>query len=317
MNLNELLTATAGKVPAQHILIYGDAKVGKTELAGSLAAKYKVLWIDIENGWRSLMKLPAEMQKNIEMLIIPDTRVYPIAAPVLLDLIKGGVTKLCALHSALNCPVCSAAVMAARIKKIEEPIFNTYELNKLHPDEWVVVLDSASQFSNSIMSHLCRAKADDYKPDWDDFRVQGALLDRFFSQVQQAPFNFVTTALTVAATGEDKVEKISPFIGTTNYSRNVAKYFDHAIYCEMKGKKHAFGSKTTYSLAALTGSRTDVLIEAQDTSADRRASLLPFFEASREAAVSTFVSPSLQSSPTQNQATKAVLLSSLNVAKNL
>ena len=250
------------------------------------------------------------MRKNIEMLIIPDSRVYPIACTVLMELIKGTPVSICASHSVANCPVCRQAEQVAKMKKTELPVIHTYEFNKLNPAEWVIVLDGASQFANSIMAHICRSKPDDYKPDWDDFRVQGALLDRFFSQIQQAPFNFVTTALTVSAIGEDKVEKISPMVGTANYSRNVAKYFDHVVYCEMKGKKHAFGSKTTYSLVALTGSRTDIVIETQDTSADKRASLLPFFEAAVASAVKKEVL-------TTNQQTVKTLLTAVDAAKNL
>lgn len=255
--------------PAQHIVIFGDPKTGKTRLVGSLAAKYKLLWIDIENGLITLTQLPIEWQDNIEVVQLPDTRTYPIASSTMLQVIKGGKTSVCHNHGAVSCALCL---------KDKTAVWNSIELNALNPDEWVVVLDGITQLGNSVMAHICRSQADDYKPDWEDYRAQGSLLDRFFSQMQQAKYNFVCTALVILTEREDKTNKLTPLCGTTNYSTNVSKYFDHVIYCEMKGKKHAFGSKTTYSLSATSGSRTGVAIEDQK---DEYPNLLPFFESAR------------------------------------
>ena len=258
--------------PAQHIVVFGDPKTGKTQLMGSLAAKYKLLWIDIENGLITLTQLPIEWQDNIEVIQLPDTRVYPIAATTMLQIIKGTKTSICYSHGAVSCPLCL---------KDKTAIWNNIELNSLSPNEWVVVFDGITQLGNSIMSHICRNQADDYRQDWEDYRAQGALLDRFFSQIQQAKYNFVCSALVILTEREDKTNKLTPLCGTTNYSTNVSKYFDHVVYCEMKGKKHAFGSKTTYSLTATTGSRTGVAIEEQR---GEYPNLLPFFESARNAA---------------------------------
>jgi hypothetical protein len=255
--------------PAQHIVVFGDPKTGKTRLVGSLAAKYKLLWIDIENGLITLTQLPIEWQDNIEVVQLPDTRTYPIAASTMLQVIKGTKTSVCYSHGAVSCPLCL---------KDKAAVWNNIELNALHPDEWVVVLDGITQLGNSVMAHICRDQKDDYKPDWEDYRAQGSLLDRFFSQMQQAKYNFVCTALVILTEREDKSNKLTPLCGTTNYSTNVSKYFDHVVYCEMKGKKHAFGSKTTYSLSAVAGSRTGVAIEEQK---DEYPNLLPFFESAR------------------------------------
>ena len=58
--------------PAQHIVVFGDPKTGKTQLMGSLAAKYKLLQIDIENGIITLTQLPVDWQDNIEVVQLPD-----------------------------------------------------------------------------------------------------------------------------------------------------------------------------------------------------------------------------------------------------
>jgi hypothetical protein len=54
-----------------------------------------------------------------------------------------------------------------------------------------------------------------------------------------------------------------PVAGTTSFSRNTAKYFDHVVFCEVKNRKHNFASSTCYSNNVMSGSRTDVLLEAK------------------------------------------------------
>ena len=64
-----------------------------------------------------------------------------------------------------------------------------------------------------------------------------------------------------------------PVGGTRNFSRNVAKYFDHVIYAERKNKKHVFSSSTTCATTILAGSRTGVVMETE-----AEASLLQIFK---------------------------------------
>ena len=61
------------------VLIFGAPKSGKTQLAATLAAKFKLLWFDLENGYGTLLKLPKEQQENIELISIPDSKTFPIA----------------------------------------------------------------------------------------------------------------------------------------------------------------------------------------------------------------------------------------------
>ena len=58
---------------AQHVLIFGEAKTGKTQLMASLASKYKLLWFDLEHGVSTLFKLPLELQQNIEVISLATT----------------------------------------------------------------------------------------------------------------------------------------------------------------------------------------------------------------------------------------------------
>jgi len=133
-------------------------------------------------------------------------------------------------------------------------------LNELE-DDTIVMVDSLTQLSNSAMNHLTRNENDTYKPEWTDYRNQGQLLDKFLSQVQQAKYNIVCITHVVETELEDGKKKLVPVCGTTAFSRNTAKYFDHVVYCQVSNKKHNFASSTTYANNVLTGSRTDIALE--------------------------------------------------------
>lgn len=259
------LKQTAGT----HIIVFGAPKTGKSQLAGELAQHYKLLWIDLENGWEVLTKLPHEWQENIEIVKLPDSRVFPVGIQTMLKLITGSRYVVCDEHGVTGLGETPCAIC----KKNPEATWTAVELNALDPKEWIVVVDTVNQLSVSAMAHLTKSQPDDYKPDWDDFMKQGVLMDKFFSQVQQAKFNIICISHETETEMDDGKKKLVPIGGTTNFSRNVAKYFGHVVHTEVKNKKHTFGSATTFSLNALTGSRTDVAIESMGD----KASLLPFF----------------------------------------
>jgi hypothetical protein len=147
-------------------------------------------------------------------------------------------------------------------------------LNALGPDT-IVVFDSLTQLTNSGISHITKAQADDYKLQLDDWGALRVLIDKFLSQVQVAPFNVVCITHEEEVTREDGTKKIVPVSGSSNSSRNTAKYFDHVVYCDVKNKRHVAGSGTDFSMGILAGSRTDVRLEAGDK--DKPASLLDIF----------------------------------------
>lgn len=251
------------KVSSTHrVLVFGAPKTGKTELASKLSEAFKLLWFDLENGYATLLKLPRECQENIEIVSIPDTKVFPIAIETMLKVITGARYKICDTHGKVECALC---------KKDEKP-FTEVCLNELD-DETIVVVDSLTQLSNSAMNHLTKNQDDLYKPEWSDYRNQGQLLDKFLSQIQQAKFNVVCITHETETEMEDGKKKLVPVAGTTSFSRNTAKYFDHVIYCEVKNRSHAFASSTTSSNLVLTGSRTDARIED-----DKVPSLIPIFK---------------------------------------
>jgi SpoVK/Ycf46/Vps4 family AAA+-type ATPase len=94
---------------AKRVLIYGESMTGKTTLAGTLAAKYKMIWFDLEKGYESLLKLPAAAQENIELIAIPDSKIYPIAIETFLKVFTGKEVFICEEHGKVSCPVCKKA----------------------------------------------------------------------------------------------------------------------------------------------------------------------------------------------------------------
>lgn len=246
------------------VLLYGGPKVGKTELAAKLSEHYKLLWFDLENGYATMLKLPDAWKERIDIISLPDSRVYPIAIETMMKVVKGTECIICDAHGKVSCALC---------KKDSLPVTRVC-LNETQSDT-IVVIDSLTQFTNSGIAHITKTQPDDYKLQQDDWGALRVLMDKFLSQIQVARYNVVCITHEEEVLMEDGKKKLVPVCGSSNSSRNTAKYFDHVVYCEVKNKKHAFGSGTGYGMNMVTGSRTDVLLEKADEK--NPASLLSIF----------------------------------------
>jgi len=257
----KLNTLEASKV--HRCIVYGAPKTGKSLLAAKLAEYYNLLWFDLENGYETLFQLPTSWQERIELVRLPDTRSYPIAMETCLKVVKGNPCDICEEHGKVSCMIC---------KRSEAPTVHV-DLSSLGSDS-VVVFDSSTQLTNSAIAWIIKNQPDDYKMDFDDWGNLGKLMDIFFSHLQQANYNCIVISheAEVKVTGGSKTTLV-PVGGSSNFSRNVAKYFDHVIYCERKNKKHIFTSSSTAATNILTGSRTDVALEEIG-----EQSLLPIFK---------------------------------------
>jgi hypothetical protein len=239
----------------QTVLIYGPPKVGKTQLAGELAKHgKKLIWFDLENGVSTLLKLPPEAQENIELIVLPDTRSFPIAIETCLKVIKGTPVEICEAHGKVGCLSC---------KKDGKPSVRV-ALNELDSST-VVVFDSLTQLTNSGIAFITKDKPDDYKLNYDDWGNLGKLMDTFLSHVQQAKFNVICISHEAEVELEDGKVKLVPVAGTRAFSRNTAKYFGHVVYAQVSLKKHTFISSTTGGLNIITGSRTDVVTDKMES----------------------------------------------------
>lgn len=240
---------------AHRVLLFGPPKVGKTELAARLAEHFDLLYFDLENGYLTMRKLPREWQKRINLISIPDTRDFPIGIETMGKIVKEGEFKICRDHGKVSCMIC-----------LKDPVNKHQEVVNLHalPRSTIVVIDSITQIANSAMSHITKGKPDDYKYDWTDYTAQGTAMSKFLSNLQVAPYNLIAITHEIDIEQEDGTNKIVPVSGSSNFSRNTAKYFDHVVYCQVKNKTHKFGSATSYQASIQTGSRTDVAIENMD-----------------------------------------------------
>jgi adenosyl cobinamide kinase/adenosyl cobinamide phosphate guanylyltransferase len=254
---------------SSHVIVYGDPKTGKSTLASQLAeAGYKLVWLSIDNGHDVLYKLSPEAQENIDIVVLPDTKEFTIGIDTCLKLFSGAKISVCHMHGQKDCSWCK--------KNVPED-FSEYCFND-HDGKTIVVVDHISQIATSAMNFVCKKMfekhGDLYKPEWDDFRVQGTLMDKLLTNIQQARYHVLCIAHTVETEMEDGTKKLVPQVGTAAFSRNVGKYFDHMIYCHMMNKSHRYGSSTTYQNNLVLGSRRDIAIEADKDN----PTLIPFFD---------------------------------------
>lgn len=245
MKFDEKAATTTNRV-----MIFGAPKTGKTEIVSKLSEYFDLLWFDLENGGETLRKLPKEQQHRITYIGIPDTRDFPIAIETMLKVVKGNKMTVCDTHGKVNCQLC--------IK--DGGTVNDVFLSELPPTT-IMVTDSVTQLTNSAIASIRRGKPDDFKFGYDEWAQLGHLMDCFLSPIQQAKYNVACISHETEVEMEDGKEKLVPTAGTRNFSRGVAKYFDHVIYAEVKNSKHKFGSSTGYANSVLTGSRTDVVLE--------------------------------------------------------
>lgn len=284
------------------VMVYGPPKSGKTELVGHLAASHKLIWIDCEKGGKTLAKLPPELKANIDYYRIYDTPDAPNAIDTCLRLVTGMAVTFCDEHGKVACGACSSTRGA---------VFHTLELNKLDPAEYIVVFDSATQITASA---ACKTvKQFNLKPEakfeFDHWAYQGSLLRKFFEYIQNANFNVVVISHESALKLEDGTDKIVPSAGTENFSRGVAKYFGHIIYCDVINAKHRQAAHTTAYNKVLTGSRTDLVIPKD---ADSRNVLLGCFMPKEptkpaESTIDKVVNSAQQVKPTSTSALMAKL----------
>lgn len=280
----------------QKIIAFGDSKTGKSTLAGALAnLGFTLDWFDLENGYKVLRKLPLEAQERVNLFRIPDTKDWPIAIETIEKVVKGTKGKICVVHGKMGCNVC---------EKQNSPDYPSedFDLRTMYGPKRVLVIDSGTQLGISALNRVIHGKDADYKAGWEDYRKQGTLLDGVYSHIQQAWYNVIVICHTTQARMEDETKtKLVPVSGTDNYSRNLAKFFDHVVYCDVGLGRHNFGSATTYRPSVLTGSRFDVALEKMKP---EEVSLLPFFDGTVK-------------KPTQGGAGVTMLSSAVQQAKQL
>jgi hypothetical protein len=249
---------------AQHLMLFGPSKSGKSTLVSKLALQgFNLVWISLDNGHDVLFKLPPEAQERIEIIVLPDTKNFPVAMDTCRKLISGGQISICHMHGIVNCTACSKHMLES----------SQYWFKNL-PSNTIVVFDHLTQLTDSCMALICKDKPVDYKPKLDDWGSLRFYMTELMSNFQQAPYNLVCIAQVMETEMDDGKKLLTPQVGSREFGKSVGSYFDHIVYSEVHNLSHKAGSKSTFRATVLTGSRGDIAIEEQ---APKELSLAPFF----------------------------------------
>ena len=241
-----------GAYTPQRVAIVGLPGSGKTTLAAALAeAGFQLHWVDVENGAETLLKLSPTARNNIDLIRLPDSASYPIAADTLAQLFRHSKANICQAHGKVDCSIC---------KKSAPEAFDLLDFNVLDSKD-IVVLDSGTQWSNSILAHIMKARPVDAKPERDDWGALRKHTEFALSQMQAATFNLIVIFHAQEAPMEDGKTKLVPTFGSASMSTEVAKAFGHVVYCDIRNRKHVAFSSSTALPNVLTKSRTDFEIE--------------------------------------------------------
>lgn len=248
------------------VLLYGPAKVGKTRLAGRLAQHYKLRWLDIESGVNTLLEpgnLDPKYLDNIELSRVPDTADNPMAAETVMKILQGKKGFVCELHGKWGCVACKTGV--------EFDLYN-------QPANEILVIDSWSQFKSSVLNVQAQSHNGFYDFEFKDWNRITGFMTKAAMYIQQAPANIIIITHEEMLDQEDNKSKLVPVGGTRNFSILFPKYFDDVVYCQLKANKHEAGSSSTYSVQALTGSRSNATTEKSDADKEYTALLQIFKE---------------------------------------
>lgn len=239
----------------EQVIVFGPPKSGKTEIVGKLAYSHRLHWFDLENGGRTLAKLPKEIQKNINYYRIVDTPEAPNALETALKVITGNAVTFCAEHGKVACGPCLSSRAA----------METVQLNTLNPATDIVVWDSATQLTSSAINKIAQqfnVKIEQGKKfEFDHWAMLQVYLNKFFQPLQNASWSNVVISHESALKLEDGTDKLVPAGGSENYSRNIARFFGQVIYTQVINCGHKASSATTAQNKVLTGSRTDVVVD--------------------------------------------------------
>jgi hypothetical protein len=245
------------------VAVMGLSGTGKSTLVAKLAERYRLHWFSLDNDADILFKLPKEWQENIELFDIPDSASYPVASDTMMKFFKNKKVSICHEHGKVSCLLC---------QKNGKPS-SDIDATALDPKKDIVVIDTASQLSHSVLAHVLQGKPVDYKPEFDDWGSLRKWTEFYCTEFQAAKFNLVCIFHAIEATLEDERVKLVPSFGSRDMSSKVGKAFSHIVYTDVKNKKHVAFSASTYSNNVLTKSRTDFEIEKLG-----EPSLLPIFD---------------------------------------
>jgi hypothetical protein len=241
----------------QTCMIYGPPKTGKSALAAKLAGKYNIIWIDVDKGSQVLFTaVPKEHWDKIELIETIDDNNNPRGIRSLTKLFKAtGPVTFCAAHGDIMCPLCL------------KPTVPGFTVNpKTLTTKTVIVVDSLSRISDSAMAHALGQQGEMTfkKKEYSHYDNQGLLLKGILTLAQYMKCHVVWISHEEELQHEDGTSKITPVGGTRNFSRSIARYFDHVIYTSIRNKKYCISSLGTSDIRVQSGTRNNVDVKTAD-----------------------------------------------------
>jgi len=249
----------------EHVILYGEPKTGKTTLAALLSEFFYILWLDGDKGLTAAINAcHPEMLKRIKVIKIPDNTDWPIMVSTILRLVKGTKTNICIEHGMTDCIICKTG----NKQRVD------IELNAI-PKNWVVVMDSQTQFYASILAFAYYKDTGkdygtgvphDYKGDWDYRGIAYNCADKFGNYMKDLECQWVSISHeTLTEMADGATNKLVPVAGSRNISSQYGKWFGSMVYAKKAMGKQQYFSGSLYSQTVQTGSRSGVLLEKQPT----------------------------------------------------
>ena len=216
-------------------------------------------WLDLESGIKTLLNpaiLDPKFRKNINVIPVPDHKLYPVAIDTVREVLRGGKKRICMEHGKINCPLCLKQP-AAKWSEIDILTFTNND---------ILVIDSMSQLANSamnrvILKEITKPGGEEYKRTYADYAAQGNLMEQVLSFIQALDVNVAVISHELESESLEGREKIVPVAGTRNFSLTCAKYFDSVVYTSVLNKQHRANSLTTFSPTIVTGSRLPASVD--------------------------------------------------------
>lgn len=261
-------------VNTTRVIVMGLSGTGKSTLTSELTKEFNLKWFTLDNDSDILLKLPLEQQERIELFDLPDSATFPVAADTLMKLFRSKKGDICHAHGVFSCVACK--------KQGDPSLYTEIDFTTLDPKKDVVVIDTGSQLSHSILAKATKDKPVDYKPERDDWGALRKWTEFFYSEFQAARFNLVVIFHAIEVEMEDGKFKLVPSFGSKDMSSKIAGAFSHVVYTDIVNKKHKAFCKSTESSAFLTKSRTDFDISKFDP-----PSLIAIFKGTVPAEVKT------------------------------
>lgn len=236
------------------VLLHGISGAGKSTLAAELAEHgFRLIWLDLENAVETLKKLTPDAQEQIELVRIPDSASFPIAAQTCLVLFKSGIANICNSHGKDKCMICA---------KSAESTYTKINFSTLTNKD-IVVLDTGTQLSFSIMAYTMKDKSVEARPERDEWGALRRYTEFFKSQFQAAQYNLIVICQSLEAEIQEGITRLVPSFGSAGMSAGFGAAFGHVIYVEVKNGRHRAYSSSTASNKFLSRSRTGFEIEKE------------------------------------------------------